>query len=96
LASLGVGTYFGIHTLDLRDEARRTCPSSPCNDRTAVRTNDQAKTSATIATATLASGGGLFLLGSILFFSAPSATPKPSIGVAVTPSSAGVGVGGSF
>jgi len=108
LAGVGVGTYFGIRTLDKSDEARAACPTTPCSDRAAVQTNDEAKTAATISTISLAAGGGLMLLGSLLFFSAPSSTrpatasaPKPAprrptFDVAATPAFAGLRLGGDF
>ena len=105
LASVGVGTYFGIRTLDKSDSARRACPTTPCSDRAAVDANDQAKSSATISTATLAAGGGLLLLGSILFFTAPSSVApkrdattsrKPTFDIATSPAFAGLRVSGGF
>ena len=107
VAGVGVGTYFGIRTLDQSDSARRACPQSPCSDRAAIDSNDQAKTSATISTVSLAGGGGLLLLGSILFFTAPSAQGsqptatapprvKPTFDIAATPAFSGLRVAGDF
>lgn len=106
LASLGVGTFFGIRALDKSDAARAACPSSPCADHDAVQTNQQAKDAATVSTISLAAGGGLFLLGSILFFTAPSKAPaashaapapqKPKVDVAASSGYAGLRVGGEF
>jgi len=104
LVGLGLGTYFGIRTFDQSDAARRACPTSPCSDRAALETNDQAKTSAVVSTVSLAAGGGLVLLGSLLFFTAPAAPPRASAGpvrartfdVAATPAFTGVRMGGDF
>ena len=105
LAGVGVGTYFGIQTLDKSDAARQACPTTPCSDRSAVTTNDEAKTASTISTISFAAGGGLMLLGSILFFTAPStsrpaaiakAPPprRPSFDVSASPAVAGLRLGG--
>ena len=104
LVGLGLGTYFGIRTLDQSDAARRACPASPCADRSAVEKNDQAKSSSLISTMSFAAGGGVFLLGSILFFTAPSASSqaraKPvrakTFDVAVAPAFTGLRWRGDF
>ena len=104
LVGLGLGTYFGIRTLDQSDAARRACPSSPCADRSAIEKNDQAQTSSLVSTVSFAAGGSLLLLGSVLFFTAPSESAQAraapvrarSFGVAATPASAGLRLGGDF
>jgi hypothetical protein len=99
LAGIGVGTYYGIQTLEKRDEARTACPSSPCADRDAVAKNEDAKTSGTISTVSLAAGGGTLLVGAILFLTAPKSGASRalrSVDVAATPAFSGVRIGGQF
>ncbi|MBX3192117.1 MAG: hypothetical protein KF819_34320 [Labilithrix sp.] len=57
---------------------------------------DDAKTSTTIATASLAAGGGALLLGGILLLTAPKSRALRAIDVTASPAGASVGVHGTF
>lgn len=94
LATIGAGAYLGVEALDRRDVARAACPSSPCSDRAGVEENGRAKEAATLSTLTLAAGGAAVVLGAIVFFTAPSRTPR--VGLAAAPGYAGLGLTGDL
>lgn len=94
VAVAGTGAWFGVEALEQRDAARALCPSSPCTDRAGVEENERAKQAATLSTISLAAGGAAALLGAIVFFTAPSRTPR--VGLAAAPGYAGLGLSGDL
>ncbi len=88
VAGLAAGGYFGLQAIGHRDDATKTCPSSPCSDRAGIDLNDKAKSEATLSTIALVGGGAAVLTGAILYFTAPKAAQN--IGVTAAPGYAGL------
>lgn len=81
LASIGVGSYFGVQAISNSNNAKNTCTSgnSGCSSQ-GLTMNDQAKTDAHVADATIGAGIVAIGVGIYLLASAPSApapTPAP-------------------
>jgi serine/threonine-protein kinase len=85
LAGLGVGTYFGVVSLDRHREAESHCTGNTC-DATGVSQRDDARQAGNASTVAFAAGGALLLGGVITYALAPRASDYRSM-VAVGPGS---------
>jgi hypothetical protein len=101
LALAGVGTAFGLLAKSNRDASVPYCPKpgALCT-QPGLDLYDQAKTDATVSTATFIAGGAAVALGVVLLAIAPSSRVKPgtTLGMAplVTPGFAGAALRGSM
>jgi hypothetical protein len=57
LGAIGTGVYFGMHAVDLRDQADKRCPLSVCADGAGLRLNAEAQTDAMRANVLYIAGG---------------------------------------
>ena len=99
VASLAVGTYFGVRALGSRSESDAGCTNGRCRDAAAAGAYDDAKSFAHIADATLvvgivgvAVGAYLVLTSSTESLAPPAATPQVArarAGLHITPSGVG-------
>lgn len=100
VASLGVGTFFGIRALNKAGEANAACLAPRCTDRSAVELADDAKIAADVSTITISAGAALAVGGLVLVLTAPSSKPRTTEGVRVTPTFGpnvqGITIGGVF
>ena len=76
---LGLGTYFGVRTLDKKATGREHCIGTAC-DETGVAALDDAHTSATISTIAFGAGVAAVGAGLWLLLTRPTATPPPTAG----------------
>lgn len=79
IASAGVGAVFGGLAIASNNSAKKECSKADptlCSAR-GVDLGKSASTKATVSTATLITGAGLFTVGTILFFTAPTGKKKP-------------------
>ncbi|HXX69947.1 MAG TPA: hypothetical protein VEK07_22395, partial [Polyangiaceae bacterium] len=78
LASLGLGTYFGLEAIAKSNDAKRDCTLSSCTDPGAIQENSTAKADALFADITL--GAGIVAVGvaTYLILSAPTSGPAAS------------------
>jgi hypothetical protein len=85
LASITVGTIFGMLAKMKNDEARKLCRASPCGDQGGVNSATKALVDANVANVTIGVGAGLFALGTILYFVSPRQPPKSEGATALGP-----------
>lgn len=71
IALLGVGTFFGVRTIALSDDARAMCDPAQCTSRDAIATNDDARSSATVANVAIVAGAAVVVTGIVLWLTAP-------------------------
>lgn len=95
VVSIGVGSYFGLRAFERRKASDKSCPTDTTCDAGGLgeKANEQAKTSAWVANATI--GGGLVLVAvsAYLLLSSPRETSQstaraaraPAVDVQVTP-----------
>jgi hypothetical protein len=96
IASLGVGTFFGLRARALWNDAKGACPDrTHCSDE-ASRLSSDAKTAGNLSTIALVVGGGAVLGGTILILTAPSGEPKAVVSASVDRTFGGLSVAGSF
>ncbi|MGA3123889.1 MAG: hypothetical protein ABSF69_24280 [Polyangiaceae bacterium] len=74
LASLGIGSVFGLEAVSKSNDAKQQCPMSMCPAAAAgaIQENNTAKTDALVADVTLGAGLVAVGVGAYLLFSAPS------------------------
>lgn len=99
LASLGVGSFFGVKAANRWQEAQDKCPRDRCVDREDVGLADDVRRSARLATAGFVVSGAALTLGAGLWLTAPRAEPRgarPHLGAAVLPGSATLVVSGNL
>jgi len=98
IASLAVGTVFGLSAKNKNDDAAKLCTGSVCSSQRALDLTDDARSAATVSTVTLIAGGALLVGGAALFLLAPSRESKSSVRVApqVGPGLAGLTLGGTL
>jgi hypothetical protein len=96
VAAAGVGTYFALHALSLKDDADRACPGDMCTAQGASQ-NDDAIKSANFATASFIVSAVGVGLGAILFATHSGSRPSSTAGrpstVAVTAGDLSMGPG---
>jgi hypothetical protein len=74
VASIGVGTYFGIHAIGKWNDSNTACPGTTCPDGTGVSLANDAKSSARAADVTLGAGIVALAAGVVLYLAgAPAA-----------------------
>lgn len=90
VASLAVGSYFGLRSLSQYAKAERACPSHRDCDAGAIDAWQGAKTSAWVANIGLPLGAVATVLSGWLFLSRNADRPKVGLGVAPAPDGASV------
>lgn len=78
LASLGLGSYFGLQAISKSNDAKQRCTLSYCTDPTAIQENSTAKSDALFADIALGAGLVAVGVGTYLVLSAPAASPPPA------------------
>jgi hypothetical protein len=73
IASVVVGSIFGLRAKSLHDDAIERCPGSPCPDPEGVRLNEDAQTNALISNLTFGAGLALVGAGVVVWLTAPRA-----------------------
>ena len=84
LAALGVGGFFGLQAkskLDESNDGHCRNPGDVC-DATGLGLRSDADDAATLSTVLVIAGGVALVAGAIVFLTAPSARPKPTLRVA--------------
>jgi hypothetical protein len=66
VAAAGVGTYFGLHAMALKDDADRACPNDACSAQGSSQTRDAIRSGDAATVAFGIAGGGL-VVGTVLF-----------------------------
>jgi hypothetical protein len=90
IASLGVGTAFGVIALSKRSTAEGICPGA-CGTQTGVNEWSNATMLGNVSTVGFVVGGVALVTGAVLWFTAkPRTDPTPSAQVAVGPGSVGL------
>jgi hypothetical protein len=101
VVTAGVAIGFGASASSLRSDAVATCPPSACSSAAAAqaqRTNDRARSRATIANLGFGVAGAAFAAGAVLWFIGGPESTAPGV-VAVAPqlgSTTGLAVAGRF
>jgi hypothetical protein len=86
IASIAVGSYFGLHAVGQNNDAKLLCAPANCMSSEGVDLNSQARTSATISTIAIA--GGLVAVGIGTFLvltSRSSSAPRPEAAFRLVP-----------
>jgi hypothetical protein len=65
VAAAGLGTYFGLHAMSLKEDSERQCPNNACSAQGSSETRD-AIDSGNAATAAFAIAGGGLVVGTVL------------------------------
>jgi len=91
LVGLGLGTYFGLSSLDAYSEAERACPTHHGCDGSVRSTRDEATTQAWISNVSLAVGIVATGAGAWLLFGSAD-KPSESVSVRVSPTAGGAEV----
>jgi hypothetical protein len=90
IASLGVGTFFGLRARALWNDAKGACPDrTHCPNDDASRLSTDAKTAGNLSTIALVVGGGAVLGGTILILTAPSGEPTALVSASIDRSGGG-------
>ena len=84
VASIGVGTYFGIDTFSLKSQRDSHCKPAGC-DPTGLSLDRQARTAASVSDLTLAVGVPLALLGAYLFYRGATDAPPTASAIRLVP-----------
>ena len=84
LISIGAGTYFGIHSIDKRNESRGHCLGNVC-DPDGVSMRSDALTAGNVSTVTFIAGGALLVGGGVLFFTSPPSQESHGTAQVATP-----------
>jgi serine/threonine-protein kinase len=80
LVGLGVGTYFGVTSLQDHNDAQPHCSNAGC-DATGVSLRNDARQTGTISTIALIGGGAAALLGIVVYATAPHSSATTSVAV---------------
>jgi hypothetical protein len=78
IVSLAIGSYFGAAAISNSGDARKLCPSSPCNNLNGVSENNDAKSDALISDITIVGGVAALGTGVFLFLTSPPQAARPS------------------
>jgi hypothetical protein len=79
LASIAVGSYFGVEALSNSNDAKKVCSPSNCTNSNAVHTNEDAKTDAAVTDVLVGAGLAAVLAGALVFLSAPARADAPAV-----------------
>lgn len=97
IASLAVGTHFGLSAYSERDNWREDCVGNVCETEGGVEAARSAYDQANVATIALATGGGLLALGSALFWVGTTKEKDPSsVALGLPRAGLGCSVSGRF
>jgi hypothetical protein len=77
VAGIGVGSFFGLRAISDSNAAKTACPTSPCNDSNALRTNNDARTEAWVADVAIGAGAIAAAVGLYLLIRSPDAGASP-------------------
>jgi len=95
IASLGIGSYFGLSALGKKNDAEDRCPDDPCGDKQGVELTEDAKDAATLSNVFMLGGAALAATGIVLYLTAPS-PGAPTASVSSDGQSVKLHVGGAF
>jgi serine/threonine-protein kinase len=93
LATVGIGTYFGIRSRGKLDDSKKFCDGEECWDQAGVDLRHDAVQSQTTGWVLGGIGGALLIGGLVTVLTAPS--PKTATGSAASPPSLALGPGGA-
>ena len=96
LATMGVGSYFGVRALDKNDQARALCQETTCSDPDGVALSDAAMDHATRANVLFVVGGAALATGVVLYLTAPEQENRSAVYFAPISGGASVGATGRF
>ena len=103
VASLAVGSYFGVQALSKSADAKRLCSPSSCTNQSAVQINDDAKTSARLADVFLGVGIAAAGVSAYFFLTSMGSPAQPAARAAsltfapeVSPRAAGASLRGAW
>jgi hypothetical protein len=74
LASIGVGTYFGVHAIQQWNASNAACPGTACTDPSGVTLANDAKNAARVSDVTIAAGAAAVIAGVVLYLVGAPAT----------------------
>jgi len=97
VVGIGVGTYFGLRTLSLKNERDEECPESACKSERGVDLDESARSAALVST--IGFGVGVAALGTavVLWFTEPDRDAKRAgVGATVGPNGASASLRLSF
>src|SRR5208337_25578 len=80
LASLGLGSYFGVEALQKSSDVKTACPGGSCTQQADVNLASTAKTYAIVSDVMIGSGLAFVAAGTFLFFTEPRVTITPMVG----------------
>ena len=96
LAAVGVGSYFGVHAIQLRNDANAVCPSKQCTDPGAISKSSDALSNAHLADAFIGIGAAVTISSAILWYAYRN-DPAPAAPYAsITPHAVSLGWRQSF
>lgn len=72
VASIAVGSFYGLAARSDRNDARPLCPDGPCRTPEGLELSESALRNATISTITLSTGGALVVAGIVLWILDPT------------------------
>lgn len=91
VASVGVGSYFGVRAISLKNDANSACPTKECTDAGAVSKSGDAVSKAHLADAFIGAGAAVTLSAAVLWYLYRN-DPTPAAPVAsVTPNAVTIG-----
>jgi hypothetical protein len=90
IAGVGVGTFFGVNALGAKSDASAHCPTTVTCDAEGFARGKDAHAAATASTILFLVGGAAVGVGAVLWLTAPSAAPGPTVGLRVGPGTAAV------
>lgn len=88
---VGIGAAFGVRAIDSAKDANSRCTPDRCIDPKAIRSNDDAKSSALAADVLLVAGAVTAITGAVIFLLAPSDRSPSAWNIAPLPLAAGAG-----
>lgn len=89
VVGIGVGTYFGLRTLSLKNERDEVCPEAECSSQRGVDLDDRARSAALVSTVSFGVGVLALGAGAVLWLTAPDTTETgPAVGASLGPTDA--------
>ena len=76
LVGIGVGAYFGTQVLSKNSDAEKECNAQNQCSQKGLDLTEDAKSARTLSYVSFGLGGAALVVGSVLFFTAPSSKPK--------------------
>jgi hypothetical protein len=98
---VGVGIVFGLMASSKWSTAKNACPHDACTDPSQLKAGSDAGTFADVSTIAFSAGVAFLGAATVLYLTAPNATPSPSaarirVAPTLSPNSAGIAVRGSL